>query len=641
MAEKKKKAIFGKAKSAIGGMGAKLGKSIFDITDQAASAAEKGAAEVKKQSQKAKDAIEAKAKEAKSGNEEIEKHTIVQLGGTKIRILLPDGYERIKYKNPVKNAAKVVTNTDAAYGKTVGNSDNIVMITKSTPERAMNPDDVQGLIDVIHEYLSDKQGIIEVKNGITPRGYQYIYSIVKTLSEESFGGVRYFLRLNLFYDSDIIEIQADFTEIGTIGSREAICSDLARGAGLADIYADGYKDWAKDPYDPDYTKGCLKNLAEKEGLDVLFPESPLSQVHEFLLAVLNDEFVNVRQEADDAEEITAQEENDIAESPEEREKEFLLDLFVDECRRCTFSIEVEKKMDDSASAEKQKKAEPEDTENPEKKTRDKLDDQLKNAVTAYNAEYTKLNNHGMALFNQRERALDLLGNIENLINSIANHPKKFDADLAEIQIKKQEFKDVCDFAKEELSAAQKSAVGTGVGVAGGMAVASVAPTAAMWIATTFGTASTGTAISSLSGAAATKAALAWIGGGALSAGGGGMAAGQAFLAMTGPIGWSIAGATLLTSIALFANKKIKMDKDKKEEIDAVLNNTEQLKEANAKLESLLKKTVEIRENLSGKYTQAMRCFGRNILDISREDRLLLGTIVDNAKALAASLREGI
>ena len=594
--------------------------------------------------EKKKKTIFGKAKEAKSGKEEIEKHTIVQLGGSKIKILLPDGYERIKYKNPVKNAAKAVTNTDAAYGKTVGNSDNIVMITKSIPERVMNPDDVQGLIDVIHEYLSDKQGIIEVKNGITPRGYQYIYSIVKTLSEESFGGVRYFLRLNLFYDSDIIEIQADFTEIGTTGGRETICYDLARRAGLADIYADGYKDWVKDPYDTDYTKGCLKNLAEKEGLDVLFPESPLSQAHEFLLAVLNDEFVNVRQEADDAEEYTVQEEEDIAESSEEkaeREKEFLLDLFVDECRRCTFSIEVEKKMDNSASAEKQKKAESEDTENPEKKTRDKLDDQLKNAVTAYNAAYTKLNNHGMALFNQRERALDLLGNIENLINSIANHPKKFDADLAEIQIKKQEFKDVCDFAKEELSAAQKSAVGTGAGVAGGMAVASVAPTAAMWIATTFGTASTGTAISSLSGAAATKAALAWIGGGALSAGGGGMAAGQAFLAMTGPIGWSIAGATLLTSIAIFANKKIKLDKDKKEEIDAVLNNTEQLKEADAKLESLLKKTVEIRENLSGQYTQAMRCFGRNILDISREDRLLLGTIVDNAKALAASLREGI
>lgn len=44
-----------------------------------------------------------------------------------------------------------------------------------------------------------------------------------------------------------------------------------------------------------------------------------------------------------------------------------------------------------------------------------------------------------------------------------------------------------------------------------------------------GVASTGTAISTLQGAAATKATLAHIGGGALSAGGGGVAAGQAVL----------------------------------------------------------------------------------------------------------------
>jgi len=45
----------------------------------------------------------------------------------------------------------------------------------------------------------------------------------------------------------------------------------------------------------------------------------------------------------------------------------------------------------------------------------------------------------------------------------------------------------------------------------------------------FGTASTGTAISGLSGAAATNATLAWLGGGSLAAGGGGVAAGAAVL----------------------------------------------------------------------------------------------------------------
>ena len=79
----------------------------------------------------------------------------------------------------------------------------------------------------------------------------------------------------------------------------------------------------------------------------------------------------------------------------------------------------------------------------------------------------------------------------------------------------------------------------------------------MAVATTFGTASTGTAIASLSGAAATNAALAWLGGGALTAGGGGMSAGSAFLAMAGPVGWTVASAAIVGGgiFACLNNKK--------------------------------------------------------------------------------------
>ncbi len=268
-----------------------------------------------------------------------------------------------------------------------------------------------------------------------------------------------------------------------------------------------------------------------------------------------------------------------------------------------------------------------------------LDEQLKAAVNDYNSAYTDLNDHGIKLFNQRERAIDLLDNVEHLINSIANHPKEFDTDIVKIQIDKKQFRDVCDFAKKKLEAAKKSAVGVGAGVAGGVAVASLAPSAAMWIATTFGTASTGTAISALSGAAATNAALAWIGGGALTAGGGGMAAGNAFLALAGPVGWSIAGATLLTSIVLFTNKKIKLDKEKKTEIESVMKNTEQLKKMDTKLAALLEKTDSIRNGLSEQYATGMSCFGKNFIELSDDQQLLLGTIVNNAKALSASLGE--
>lgn len=119
------------------------------------------------------------------------------------------------------------------------------------------------------------------------------------------------------------------------------------------------------------------------------------------------------------------------------------------------------------------------------------------------------------------------------------------------------------------AAAVKNAGGGAAGVGAGVAVAALGPTAAMGIATTFGVASTGTAISALSGAAATNAALAWLGGGALAVGGGGMAAGEAFLALAGPVGWAIAGVALLGS-GLFI-WKAKSDKQRLEMVFTLIS----------------------------------------------------------------------
>lgn len=101
-----------------------------------------------------------------------------------------------------------------------------------------------------------------------------------------------------------------------------------------------------------------------------------------------------------------------------------------------------------------------------------------------------------------------------------------------------------------------NAVASGTGVVAGVGVATMAPTGLLAIATTFGTASTGTAISSLSGAAATNAALAWLGGGAVAAGGGGMFAGNLLLTLAGPVGWGIAAVSVIGG-GLFLRKKNK------------------------------------------------------------------------------------
>ena len=125
------------------------------------------------------------------------------------------------------------------------------------------------------------------------------------------------------------------------------------------------------------------------------------------------------------------------------------------------------------------------------------------------------------------------------------------------------------------------------------------------------------------------------------AGGGGMASGTAFLAIAGPVGWTISGATLLASIALFANKKIKLNKEKKEEIEAVLRNVESVSEVNVKMQSLLDKTDKLRNMLNGQYGKSMSYYGKNFMEIADDGQMLLGTLVNNAKSLAVTLGETV
>lgn len=72
----------------------------------------------------------------------------------------------------------------------------------------------------------------------------------------------------------------------------------------------------------------------------------------------------------------------------------------------------------------------------------------------------------------------------------------------------------------------------GAGVVGGLGT----PAAVSGLVATFGTAGTGTAISSLSGAAAANATLAWLGGGTLVAGGLGIAGGAIVVGAMGVVG---------------------------------------------------------------------------------------------------------
>lgn len=264
-------------------------------------------------------------------------------------------------------------------------------------------------------------------------------------------------------------------------------------------------------------------------------------------------------------------------------------------------------------------------------------DPYEKAIAEYNGAFVAMNDRGISLLRQRERSADLIGLVEQLVNSIANTPKSFKTDFEEIATHRADFRDAEELARKDLEAARQSAVGAGVGFAAGVAVASMAPTAAMWVATTFGVASTGTAISTLSGAAATQAALAWLGGGTLAVGGGGTAAGAALLALAGPIGWTIAGATLLTSITLFVRKKSKNRATKHAELTDVKRNTALVKGLDAQITDLLQRTSSLREQLATSYGKSLALFGTDFLELSRYQQDQLTALVNSTSASAALL----
>ena len=270
-----------------------------------------------------------------------------------------------------------------------------------------------------------------------------------------------------------------------------------------------------------------------------------------------------------------------------------------------------------------------------------LDKELERTGKRYDEVYVLVSEAGEGLLSQRQESVRVIEEVEGLVNSIAKHPKSFETAIKEITVQKAQFKNTIEYGLEQRKALETSAKSAGAGVAAGAAVASMAPTAAMWVATTFGTASTGTAISALSGAAATNAALAWLGGGALAAGGGGMAAGHALLALAGPIGWGVAGTSLAVSVWFAWRKKHKIQESKRDEIARMKNCVEALKEIKGKIDVISIETAGLYSNLQQSVADCSYTRGLDYTTFSDDQKQALGAMVNNTKALSALLNETV
>jgi hypothetical protein len=120
-----------------------------------------------------------------------------------------------------------------------------------------------------------------------------------------------------------------------------------------------------------------------------------------------------------------------------------------------------------------------------------------------------------------------------------------------------------------------------------------------------------------------------------------MAGGSALLALAGPIGWTIAGASVLTSIVHLTKKKRGIAKEKNVELEAIKRNTEALREAAASICDILDRTSVLREALSSRYMLSVRLFDEDYLSLDADERLLLGSVVNGALALAQLLNQKV
>lgn len=175
----------------------------------------------------------------------------------------------------------------------------------------------------------------------------------------------------------------------------------------------------------------------------------------------------------------------------------------------------------------------------------------------------------------------------------------------------------------------------------GAGVACFGPAAAMAIATTFGTASTGTAIASLSGAAATNAALAWLGGGAVAAGGGGMVAGNALLALAGPIGWTIGGATLVGSGIMLSKQNEKIGKEANSRALEIEGDTAKVNITKTEVNLLEEETVKLANLIQSELQYFKQNAPLNYLDFSQSLKQRLATLINSINSLSESLKKTV
>lgn len=265
----------------------------------------------------------------------------------------------------------------------------------------------------------------------------------------------------------------------------------------------------------------------------------------------------------------------------------------------------------------------------------KDNERYQNITNSVTAKAKTLHNYRIAT------SKELIFKVESYINRLANSPKSFDKSVMGLRLSFEKFNDVIRAIESSDNVAIKGSTRTGAGIATGLGIVTFAPTTALAIATTFGTASTGTAISALSGAAASNAALAWLGGGALAAGGGGMAAGNALIALAGPIGWAFGGTAIVGGV-LWVRKKNRELAEKFNQAAIEINrHISNLQKAQVEIDKIYSITKKHSEGAARQLRELSEHATDDYYAFTEDQKRELGALVNNINSLSNLLKKKI
>lgn len=265
-------------------------------------------------------------------------------------------------------------------------------------------------------------------------------------------------------------------------------------------------------------------------------------------------------------------------------------------------------------------------------------ERLKEAQKTYKELGDEANELALHLHELRKSAVLAIDRIEKYINSLANSPKEFEKNIAEVQLSIKDFREAVRIEKESAADNLKGAGIAAGGVVFAGLMAKHGPVMAVKIAKQVGTASTGAKIKNLKGVAADNAAKAFLGGGSRATGGRGIDGGNELLRKSVPLA-IVAGALLLLGGGVYASHKNKKTAQKAEtKTREVCDHIYGMRPKVMELRRLCNQTRDLKSALN---IAKFSLFPSDYSEFNDEQKMLLVALLNNTRTMGELINKRI